>query len=538
GGVAAAAARASAGRGGVGPERRGPLASSGGCGRGRRCALAPASALGREVTTAVVAPSRARARLGEAPARETVTPYTNFNYKRMLFDSSSPIVLSVLSLKLPTIAKNGPSFLDSHITLMDNLWEYHTTFRGIFFLQDSFGKAVGLFKDHRQIDDWLLLEEDYIFELATNEIELYSRTMKGHELQIFRPVYLNQYIFSNGWKVNYVDQVIMDILEEKLLFRFSESWTFRRWNNELRSNLPESQHDELLSKLLSNYVSYGISPIAAQFSTHDDWSLDGFQCVQATWVNIHLLGRLYSLMTNPQRYPEIDSMDQLAASELPVVTFKYTWRCEFQERVRELCARSPTCRRFPLQDVLLVTIDEFQKMVTEDSDMAFLVRSDFWVTPSDEILFRRKVHVLKEPLSASGKCLGITENWPWKHRVEEIVSLMKEAGLYQHAEAMFIHVSNAYLRMDDAVEEGPVASTTDEVTTRARVLQLADLLPHLELLLAGLLLAALCLGWELTHRPVARIRQAEQRSMFGERQDFCRWRQFKMEFYMVIGDTK
>ncbi|GLH16738.1 Protein of unknown function, partial [Gryllus bimaculatus] len=415
-------------------------------------------------------------------APETVTPYTNFNYKRMLFDSSSPIVLSVLSLKLPTIAKNGPSFLDSHITLMDNLWEYHTTFRGIFFLQDSFGKAVGLFKDHRQIDDWLLLEEDYIFELATNEIELYSRTMKGHELQIFRPVYLNQYIFSNGWKVNYVDQVIMDILEEKLLFRFSESWTFRRWNNEL--------------------------------------------------------GRLYSLMTNPQRYPEIDSMDQLAASELPVVTFKYTWRCEFQERVRELCARSPTCRRFPLQDVLLVTIDEFQKMVTEDSDMAFLVRSDFWVTPSDEILFRRKVHVLKEPLSASGKCLGITENWPWKHRVEEIVSLMKEAGLYQHAEAMFIHVSNAYLRMDDAVEEGPVASTTDEVTTRARVLQLADLLPHLELLLAGLLLAALCLGWELTHRPVARIRQAEQRSMFGERQDFCRWRQFKMEFYMVIGDTK
>ncbi|GLH09518.1 Ionotropic receptor 881 [Gryllus bimaculatus] len=213
-------------------------------------------------------------------------------------------------------------------------------------------------------------------------------------------------------------------------------------------------------------------------------------------------GRLYSLVAKPERFPEIDTLEQLADSSVPVVSYGVPGYLKFliDTKTEGLSpAQLLTRRRIIQQGIRLISLDELMMMVIQHQNVAFLLGSSAWKTSSREVLCGRKVHNLKESFSKEGTCLIITANWPWIYVVEDTIWRMRQAGLYQHAYEMSIYVWNQY-HPDRAH-----FSFKDEKLKTTRVLQLADLLPHLELLVVGILLAITCFVGELLlrHRSVS-----------------------------------
>ncbi|GLH09519.1 Protein of unknown function, partial [Gryllus bimaculatus] len=297
-----------------------------------------------------------------APAEDDETTVTGVTtgkgtLRLLRFDSRSPVVLSVLSLELPEITNDD---LSEHVGIMDELWECHMSFRGIFFLQDALGKYVGLFRAHpKRSIAWYIMVDGSVIKKAIEELNLFSRNLDAHILPIFRPSSYNDetFFFSDGRKIKSLQQEIITTLKEKLLFTLRDIPALQKLDAEA--------------------------------------------------------GRLYSLVAKPQRFPEIDTLEQLADSSMPVVSYgdmvNYVFVKEAENADNGLSpAKLQTHQRIIQQGIRLVAYDEFRKMVIERENVAFLVDGYMWTTSSSEILFGRKMHNLKDYLSKIGTCLLIT----------------------------------------------------------------------------------------------------------------------------------
>ncbi|KAK7874051.1 hypothetical protein R5R35_004601 [Gryllus longicercus] len=123
-------------------------------------------------------------------------------------------------------------------------------------------------------------------------------------------------------------------------------------------------------------------------------------------------GRLYLLVAKPERFPEIDTLEQLADSSVPVVSYGVPGYLKFliDTKTEGLSpAQLLTRQRIIQQGIRLISLDELMMMVIQHQNVAFLIDSSAWKTSSREVLCGRKVHNLKESFSKEGTCLIITK---------------------------------------------------------------------------------------------------------------------------------
>ncbi|GLH09520.1 Protein of unknown function [Gryllus bimaculatus] len=285
-----------------------------------------------------------------------VAPKSKFNFQRMQFDSRSPIVLPVRvsSLKLPTVEKSYSKIK----SVMDDLWECHMSVRGILFLQDPFGKYVGIFRGDQRYMELYIINKNYVLHLAAKVINVLSSDLEGHVFMIFRPARsrAKNFVFRDGSEVKSLEQEILETLQDKLRFRFVQVPTYQ---------LTDAK-----------------------------------------------LGRLYSLVTEPERYPEIDTIEQLACSSLSVVSFNKAGLKLFElgTALEELSGAQLQARQRILeQSIRIITTEEFEMMVTKSHNVAVLLDTSSWITSSREVLFGRIVHILKEHILEKGECLITTK---------------------------------------------------------------------------------------------------------------------------------
>ncbi|GLG98191.1 Protein of unknown function [Gryllus bimaculatus] len=194
-------------------------------------------------------------------------------------------------------------------------------------------------------------------------------------------------------------------------------------------------------------------------------------------------GRLFSLVTNPDTYPNANTIEDLQDLKMSIA-------CYF-ENCDEIFANAH------LVNVIVknVTIREMKQLIRDTEPYAVPLSKISWNSWQEKHIFSRPVHIMRENLGSHFVSWSAVRNWPWTDVISMLTLYLDAGGIREH---WFINYTIEYdtflLLMNNSTRKAENMLPPDK---GPRVLRVGDMVPPFTVLAGGLFAAVVAIAFEL-----------------------------------------
>ncbi|GLG94053.1 Protein of unknown function [Gryllus bimaculatus] len=213
-------------------------------------------------------------------------------------------------------------------------------------------------------------------------------------------------------------------------------------------------------------------------------------------------GNLFTLMTNPEFYPEIDTFAQLAESNLLIVAHSNRFLTRSEKPDPKIYSGQELENRYRVGRLShrTISVDDLKALMCNHTPFAIITGSQY---PELEMGkgygLWKDFRVMRETIEERMNLVHARRNWPWTEAVNALYMQFDAAGLREFwgkdYETRFALLRNITTDRGAKIQQTAKRSGNEEAEGSS--LRLQDMVPPLQLLGAGLAVSGIALCTEL-----------------------------------------
>ncbi|GLG94052.1 Protein of unknown function [Gryllus bimaculatus] len=215
-----------------------------------------------------------------------------------------------------------------------------------------------------------------------------------------------------------------------------------------------------------------------------------------------MTGNLFTLMTNPEFYPEIDTFAQLAESNLLIVAHSNRFLTRSEKPDPKIYSGQELENRYRVGRLShrTISVDDLKALMCNHTPFAIITGSQY---PELEMGkgygLWKDFRVMRETIEERMNLVHARRNWPWTEAVNALYMQFDAAGLREFwgkdYETRFALLRNITTDRGAKIQQTAKRSGNEEAEGSS--LRLQDMVPPLQLLGAGLAVSGIALCTEL-----------------------------------------